>query len=113
MRMRAGAALISLSSEEARGFRSKYALRPLRERVTLGMEGTVAGRISLGAHAQRGKRVGEESFHRLDLRASAPWAGARLYVDAVNLLDASYPDVTGARAPGRALFVGVEVGRRR
>lgn len=113
MRMTAGVALISLSSEEAMGFRSKYALRPLRERVTLGMERTVAGRMSLGAHAQRGKRIGEESFHRLDLRASTPLAGARLYLDAVNLLDASYPDVTGARAPGRALSVGLEVGRKR
>ena len=109
----AGAALLSLRSEEAGGYYSKYALRPLRERITLGMERTMAGRVSLGVHAQRGRRSGEDPFHRLDFRASANLVGSRLYLDAVNLLDASYPDVTGARAPGRAVFLGVELGRGR
>lgn len=109
-RVTAGAALLSLSTEESPGYRSKYALRPLTERLTLGVERTVAGRISLGAHAQRGKRSGEAAYHRLDLRAAARHGGARLYLDAVNLLGASYPDVTGARAPGRGLFVGLELG---
>jgi outer membrane cobalamin receptor len=106
----AGAALLSLRSEEARGYRSKYALRPLREQFTLGMERGLAGRVSVGVHALRGKRAGEEPFHRLDLRASVRQGAVRLYLDAVNLLDASYPDVTGARAPGRALFLGLELG---
>jgi outer membrane cobalamin receptor len=109
----AGVALLSLSSEEARGLRSKYALRPLRERITLGLERTLAGRVSLGAHAQRGRRSGEDAYHRLDLRAVVRHGDARLYLDALNLLDASYPDVTGAMAPGRALFLGLEVGRER
>ncbi len=109
----AGAALLSLSSEEARGYRSKYALRPLKERLMLGVDWTLAERVSLGVNAQRGKRSGEDPYHRVDLRAGVPLAGARLYLDAVNLLDASYPDVTGARAPGRALFLGLEVGRGR
>jgi len=109
----AGAALLSLRSEEARGYRSKYALRPLREQFTLGLERALAGRASVGVHGLRGKRAGEEPFHRLDLRASVRQGSTRLYLDAVNLLDASYPDVTGARAPGRAFFVGLEVDRGR
>jgi vitamin B12 transporter len=109
----AGAALLSLRSEEATGYRSKYALRPLREQFTLGLERGLGGRASLGLHGLRGTRAGEEPFHRLDVRASVRQGAARLYLDAVNLLDASYPDVTGARAPGRALFVGLEVGRGR
>jgi outer membrane receptor protein involved in Fe transport len=109
----AGAAVLSLRSEEAGEYRSKYTLRPLKEQITLGLERTVAGRASVGIHGLRGKRAGEKPFHRLDLRSSVRRGGLRLYLDAVNLLDASYPDVTGARAPGRALFLGLELGRGR
>lgn len=108
-----GAAFLSLSSAEVSGFRSKYALRPLKERVTLGVERTFGDWISLTARAQRGRRPGEDAYHRVDFRVAVRNRGVSLYLDAVNLLDASFPDVTGAEAPGRALFLGVEVGRPR
>ena len=64
----------------------------------------------MGLHAQRGRRRGEDFHHRLDARASLGRGSFTLYLDAINLTDASYLDVTGARAPGRALFLGLSLG---
>ncbi len=107
-----GAMVLSVDAREAAGFVSKYALRPLEERVTVDVRRAFGKRARLGIRALRARRADEvEPHHLLDLRAAVAVAGAWLYLDATNLLDAHYPDVTGALAPGRAVFVGVELGR--
>jgi hypothetical protein len=34
---------------------------------------------------------------------------ASIYLDATNILDAEYPDITGGLAPGQAIFFGLEL----
>jgi outer membrane receptor protein involved in Fe transport len=46
----------------------------------------------------------------LDFRGALDLGSTRLYLDATNLLDEEYPDIAGAMAPGRAFFLGLEVG---
>jgi iron complex outermembrane receptor protein len=104
-----GGMWMSVESEEAPGFFSKYALRPLVEQVTFGLTKAVAGGASVGVHAQRARRKGEDPYLRLDFRARVRIGEAWVYVDANNLLGEEYPDVTGSLAPGRALFVGLEL----
>jgi iron complex outermembrane receptor protein len=108
-----GGMLLSVDSKESQGFRSKYALRPLLERVSLKVRKRFRDRLSLALNGQRSRRGGEDPFFRIDLRVGVRVAGAWLYVDAANLTDERYPDITGAVAPGRALFVGLEVGGER
>jgi outer membrane receptor protein involved in Fe transport len=117
VRVSAGAAILSVTSEEAEGFQSKYALRPFRERFTLGLGRTFEGGFSFDLHAQRGVREGEEAFHRVDVKTGYRRGAMAIYLNANNLLDADYPDpalpppgLTAIPAPGRALTLGLEVG---
>jgi iron complex outermembrane receptor protein len=105
-----GVMVLSVESEQAMGFSSKYALRPLEEQVTLGAGKTFGGALRLDLNLQRAKRKGEDPYHRLDVRGGIDVGPARIYVDATNLTAEEYPDVTGALAPGRAFFVGLEIG---
>jgi iron complex outermembrane receptor protein len=107
-----GGTLLSLQSDEESGYRSKYALRPLEEQVTLGIGRTLGSNISTRVRMHHGRRRGEESYRRLDVRVST-WVGVGwLHFDVNNVTDFNYPDVTGVRAPGRAVFVGLAVARR-
>ncbi len=108
-----GGMFLSVDSEEASGFTSKYALRPLEEQINLGVGRIFDGGFSLGVNVQRGKRGGEDPYTRLDLRTGLRVGPTWLYLDANNLLDERYPDITGAMAQGRALYLGVELGTRR
>ena len=101
---------MSVDSRESRRFRSKYALRPLKERLTGRVQRDFGPWLSLSLHAQRNRRAGEEPHSRLDVRASLLVGTIRVYLDGTNLTDEAYPDVTGALAPGRALRLGVELG---
>ncbi len=105
-----GGTVLSLTSENAGGLLSKYALRPLRERLVVGVRRSLGPDLSVALQAQRGRRTGEEPFHRVDLRTSLRLGSAWLYLDATNLADEVYPDITGAAAPGRALFLGIQLG---
>ena len=107
-----GGMALSVKAEETAGFRSKYALRPMREQLTLGFEQPLGTRASVRMRMLHARREAEDSHRRLDLRLSL-WVGAGwLHFDALNLTDFEYPDVTGARAPGRAFFVGFGTARR-
>jgi outer membrane cobalamin receptor len=108
-----GGMILSVDSDETSGFISKYALRPLTEQINLGVGRVFDGGLSLGVKGQRGKRDGEDPYTRLDLRSGIRIGGTRLYMDLHNLFDERYPDITGALAPGRAFYLGVEVGTRR
>jgi iron complex outermembrane receptor protein len=111
-RWTASASLLSVSSSAEAGYSSKYALRPLTETVSISAERTVLESLGLAAHLRHARRRGDgDTYVLLDARASYTLGGARLYVDARNLLDEAHADVTGRPAPRRALAVGVALGR--
>jgi iron complex outermembrane receptor protein len=104
-----GGTVMSADSEEAQGFRSKYALRPLLERYLFGVRRSWEEGFSVGVFAQRGKRSGEDPYHRVDVRTGLRFGPAWVYLDATNVFDAEYADVTGAMAPGKAFALGLEL----
>ena len=106
----AGGMLLSVDSEETEGLYSKYALRPITEKMTLGVQWSSGESVVVGVNGQHGKRVGEDPYYRIDLRGSLRVGPGWLYLDAKNVTDTEYPDVTGALAPGRALYLGFRVG---
>jgi hypothetical protein len=99
-----------VESEEAEGLYSKYALRPITERITLGVRRALGGRVVIRVNGQRGRRRGEDHHNRIDFRGSLRVGPGWLYLDAKNMTDTEYPDVTGALAPGRALYLGYTFG---
>ncbi len=122
-------ALLSTRARGEAGLESKYALRPLTEKVGVGFERALPGELLLSSRLTHGRRGGvreldtgaritarEPSFREVDLRIAAPLplpvAGgtARVYLDGRNLLDAEHPDLTGNPVPGRAFYLGIEVG---
>jgi iron complex outermembrane receptor protein len=105
-----GGSILGVTSEEQPGFVSKYALRPLVQQTKLGLSRTIGESLDLGFQVQRAQRRREDPYHRVDLRGSLRIGEVRVYLDGENLLDASYPDVTGNKAPGRAFFLGLEMG---
>jgi len=105
-----GAMALSVESSESAGYLSKYAFRPLTEQLNLGFRKTLGGRVILGLNMQRARRKGEDHYLRFALRNSVRLGRVVLYLDAQNLFDSEYPDVTGASAPGRSIFLGMEVG---
>ncbi|MGD2123527.1 MAG: TonB-dependent receptor [Gemmatimonadota bacterium] len=104
-----GAMALSVESEETAGFTSKYALRPLVQQVRVSAGRSFGRVVALDVNFQRSKRKGGDSFSRLDVRGSLRLGPALIYLDATNLLDAEYPDITGALAPGQAFFFGLEL----
>ena len=108
-----GGMLLSVDSEEAHGFTSKYALRPLEEQLNVGVGRAFGDGVTLGVKLQRANRGGEDPYHRLDVRGGLKLGTTWVYLDANNLLNAEFQDITGALAPGRALYLGVEVGSGR
>jgi vitamin B12 transporter len=134
-RLSLAGALLRVEADGEPGFESKYALRPLTEKVTLGWDQALPGGLRMAARGTLGRRgevdaagsgapltPAEPTFRELDLRVDLPlslaWEGAgleggRIYLDLRNLLDADHPDLTGNPVPGRALTLGVAVGRRR
>ena len=108
-----GGMLLSVESEEAQGYISKYALRPLEQQINLGVGRAFGDALTLGVNLQRAKPGGEDPYFRLDIRGGLRVGSTWLYLDANNLLDSEYPDITGSQAPGRALYVGLAVGAGR
>ena len=103
-----GASVLSLETDAASAFVSKYALRPVMERVRLRVRRSLPRGTGISLQGQRARRRGQEAYHTVDLRLHKDLGRARLYLDATNLTDQAYADVTGARAPGRAFFLGVK-----
>ena len=103
-----GGSVLSVDAKESAGYRSKYALRPLRERIIGKIRRDFGTTLTLGINGQRGRRGGEEAFSRVDAHAGFRWGSSRIYLDVTNLLDSSYPDITGALAPGRSLVFGLK-----
>jgi iron complex outermembrane receptor protein len=107
-----GGTALTLYSEETTGFQSKYALRPLREQLTLGVERSFGSAASFRIRMRHERREDEDSYRLVDLRLNVRVGVGLLLLEAHNLTDFDYPDATGVRAPGRSFFVGYSLERR-
>jgi iron complex outermembrane receptor protein len=101
--------LIDVESAEVEGFVSKYALRPLTRNLMAGVRLPLPGGLDLATRVQNQRRVGEATRTVGDVRLSAPVLDGRAWVDVTNLTDATYPDITGLPAPGRAIRTGLRL----
>ena len=102
--------VLKLSSEQADGYISKYALRPLvRDLVLQG--GRSLGPIAVAASMRYRRRAGGEGHWLLDLRAAVPTGVGELYLDLLNGLGSEYEEITGVRAPGRSVLAGFRTGK--
>jgi vitamin B12 transporter len=106
--LRAQGTWLSLTSSAVEGYQSKYALRPLAESVSL----TAARRIPSGAQASlrgvRERRMGEESYLRVDARTIYDVGRFTVALDLKNALDERYEDISFHPAPGRSIACSVE-----
>ncbi len=100
-------AWIDLETTEDAAFQSKSSLRPLTRRVSLSADLPVASRFTVGARLLDRDRTGQESATTLDLRFRAEVAGSTLFVDALNVGDGEFLDISGIPEAGAAVRVGV------
>lgn len=103
------ASFLGLETEEAPGFESKVALRPLARNVMVGLRAPLGSGGTLRVRVQSLRREGGSSYELGDLRLAGTVAGAELWLDLTNLWDTDYPDITGLSAPGRAVRVGLRI----
>ncbi len=103
------ATFLTLDTEEASGFESKVALRPLNRNAMLGARYDL-GFAAVWARHRWLRREGGEAYRLADVGARAParWGG-EVWVEVTNLSDEEYPDITGLVAPGRAFRIGTRV----
>lgn len=110
VRLGANAMLLSLQSDDARGWESRYALRPLKQSWALSADRALGGGLALGARVRGARRAGEDAHRLLDARLRYALGGAELFLDAQNLTDTRYVDIVGQPAPGRTLTLGLSWG---
>jgi len=117
--------LMSFESSAAEGYVSKYALRPLQELFTVGVDQPLADRLAVAPRISRARRNGEDPYFLLDTRITVRWARGEFFVDGTNLTDATFRDVTAVpgalpppalpgtpefiASPGRALRAGATI----
>jgi iron complex outermembrane receptor protein len=114
-RWKAAGTVLSLSADEATGFTSKYALRPLTQSAILAASRPLGRHAQVAVQGRHGRRrpvaltpgSGEDHYLLFDARIALTAAGVRLYMDATNLLDDEYLDVSVRPGPGRAFRVGI------
>jgi iron complex outermembrane receptor protein len=95
----------------AGAFRTKYALRPLEEKMALTIEHPVPGGVRAAAHLLRARRRGDpDPFWRLDLRLDRPLGIGSVFLDVTNLTDDRHLDIVGQPVEGRALQAGFTIG---
>lgn len=110
-RWTAGGTLLSQSARATGGLESKYALKPISERLFAGVTREIGSHLVVALRGRVGGWKGRDSsFHRIDAHVGLELGRATVFLDGTNLTDASYPDVTGIPVPGRALRVGVRAG---
>jgi len=98
---------LSLRAEDTGGLTSKYALRPLTRTASIAARRELVAGLHLALRAYHARRSGEDGYLLGDLRLGYEQGPARVYVDVLNLGNEYYLDVTGMRAPGRTIYLGV------
>lgn len=101
--------LLDVESDETGDFVSKYALRPLTRSAVIGARVPLGAGISAALRVENRRRSEEPDRTAADLRLEARLGSSRLWVDATNLGDAHWLDVSGLPAPGRSLRTGVSI----
>lgn len=101
--------LLDLASDDPGDFVSKYALRPLTRTALVGLRLPVGDAVVLGLRVANRRRTDEADRTTADLRLETRLGASRLWLDATNLGDARWLDVSGLPAPGRALRTGVSM----
>jgi outer membrane cobalamin receptor len=107
----ARASLLSFDAEPEAGYVSKYALQPLTRAASLEIAAPVTSRVTFAVRGSASRRADGVTWEVLDARAAAGFGDLAVFADATNLLDASWLDVTGQRAPGRAFSIGARIRR--
>lgn len=104
-----GSMLTTVEAENAAGFDSKYVLRPVVRRLTLGAVRPIGSNVRVALFGQAGARADGRTFEQLDGRLSLRLLGAELRLSVTNLTDAAFPDpvLPTVEAAGRAWTVGV------
>ena len=107
----ARASVISFDADAADGFVSKYALQPLTRSASLDVALPLSshGLVTLRGSASR--RADGTTWETIDARASAAVADVQFFVDATNLLDATWLDVSAQPVAGRAFALGACIRR--
>ncbi len=98
---------LDLTTSEADGFLSKSTLRPLLRTVGATLERALSGATHVRLHLRDQTRAGETGVLTVDARVALSTPVGDVFVGGTNLTDASYADVSGLAAPGRALSLGV------
>jgi iron complex outermembrane receptor protein len=110
LRFEAAGTWISVQASDARGFVSKYALRPLTRTLMAGARLQLPAGVHVAVRVLDRQRRGDDAGHALaDGRLSVPVFDGQLWLDVTNLFDARYPDITGLPAPSRAVRSGLRL----
>jgi vitamin B12 transporter len=102
---------LGLTADEAESQVSKYALRPLSRSFSLEASVPVTGAFTVSLRGAHQKRRDGDSWETLDGRVTAARNGIEVFVDARNVLDEEYLDVSNVAAPGRAFSIGGRIRR--
>lgn len=108
IRVAARASLLAFDAETDGDIESKSALRPLTRQASVDVEPPAVAGVSLFLRGSYARRASEDSYVRLDARIARRFGTVRLFIDATNLTDAEYLDVSRLPAPGAAVRAGVE-----
>jgi hypothetical protein len=100
---------LDVSSNETGAFVSKYALRPLTRSAIVGARVPLGERFAAALRVENRRRTGEADWTAADLRLEARIGSSRFWVDATNLGDARWLDVSGLPTAGRSLRTGVSL----
>jgi iron complex outermembrane receptor protein len=106
IRWNAALATISLRAEDVQGLTSRYALRPLTRTASLSAAREIGAGLSVMLRGYHARRLGEEAYLRTDMRVGYDHGPVRVHLDLLNLNDVEHLDLSGLKAPGRALYLG-------
>ncbi|MEX2467550.1 MAG: TonB-dependent receptor [Gemmatimonadota bacterium] len=98
---------LDVETQETSGFASKSTLRPLVRTVGLTVERTLFEKSYARLHVRDQTRTGESGVFLLDARLGMGLSFGELFLGGTNLTDASYADLSGLPAQGRAIAVGL------
>ncbi len=102
------ASWLDVETSEAPGLDSKSTLRPLTRTLSVTAERSLFGdRARLRVQGQDRTRVDEDGVFLLDARIGVSVPLGEVYVGATNVTDATYADLSGRPAAGRAVSLGL------
>jgi iron complex outermembrane receptor protein len=124
-RWRVAVSALDQDSDDAAGFTSRYALRPLTRHALLIVDRPLGSHLDFSVRVAHARRAGdpgpavtegacvagrESAGTRADARLSATMGAWRVFADARNLADAQVCEPGAVFAPGRNFGLGVRVG---